>query len=256
MTRKRQDAAQEPIKGDEAGSSEASARTAINADMVAAWLRRHPDFLARHPDILDSLDPPATPGLEDAGRSVIDMQQAMVLRLRQENEELRRARDEMITTVRGNLHSQHKIHDAVITLLSAKSFEHLIETIANEMLVLLDLDATSLCVENETDKVPRMHLGRVQCLPPGSVDALFGPSARVVLRDNQPGDPALFGPASELVESDALLRLSISDSTPPALLALGSRHPEHFSNAQGTELLQFLGQSVERLIRGWLEIPE
>ncbi|MFD1380153.1 hypothetical protein [Fodinicurvata halophila] len=59
MTRKRQDAAQEPPKGEEPGTSETSARTAINADMVAAWLRRHPDFLARHPDILDrSIRPP------------------------------------------------------------------------------------------------------------------------------------------------------------------------------------------------------
>lgn len=256
MTRKRQDAAQEPTKAQEPASSEAVARTAINADMVAAWLRRHPDFLARHPDILDSLDPPATPGLEDAGRSVIDMQQAMVLRLRQENEELRRTRDEMVTTLRSNLHSQHKIHEAVITLLSAQSFEHLIETISNEVMVLLDLDATSLCVENETGKVPQMHIGRVQCLPADSINALFGPSARVILRDHQPGDPALFGPASELVQSDAILRLSISGSTPPALLALGSRDPDHFSNNQGTELLQFLGLCLERLIRGWLEIPE
>ena len=53
-----------------------------------------------------------------------------------------------------------------------------------------------------------------------------------------------------------MLRLTIASATPPALLAFGSRDPEHFHDGQGTELLAFLAQVIERLIRAWLDLPE
>ena len=65
----------------------------------------------------------------------------------------------------------------------------------------------------------------------------------------------LFGAAAGLVRSEALIRLSIGDATPEALLALGSRDAEHFQEGQGTELLGFLARVVEGSIRGWLNLP-
>ena len=71
-----------------------------------------------------------------------------------------------------------------------------------------------------------------------------------------PGDGAVFPGTSGLVRSAALVRLRIAASTPPALIALGSRDPHHFEEGQGTELLAFLGQVVEHLVRAWLDLPE
>src|SRR3546814_11019715 len=56
----------------------------VSADLVAAYLRRHPDFLAQHVDLLDVLTPPA----RDRGQGGIALQQAMVERLRRETAEL------------------------------------------------------------------------------------------------------------------------------------------------------------------------
>jgi uncharacterized protein YigA (DUF484 family) len=70
------------------------------------------------------------------------------------------------------------------------------------------------------------------------------------------GDAMVFGPGAGLVSSDALLRLSISSTTPTALLALGAREPGQFHPGQGTELLTFLARVVESCIRGWLNLPE
>lgn len=228
---------------------------ALDDARVAAYLRQHPDFLADNPSILDVLRAPARPGLEPRD-GVLDLQQAMVERLRREIESLRRERDELVVTGRGNMTAQQRVHKAVLALLDARSFEHLIETATTDLALILDLDAVCLCVEQSHDRLPPTRINGVHHLPPDYVAALFGPSRRVLLRANVAGDPAIFGPAAGLVGSDALLRLRISEATPPALLALGARQPDCFDDGQGTDLLAFLGLTLERIIRGWLELPE
>jgi len=236
--------------------AEAARPTALSADLVAGYLRRHPEFLAEHPDLLDVLMPPARSDLAEAGAGVVDLQQAMVVRWRAEAERLRQVCDELITNGRINAAIQSRIHDAVLALLAARSFEHLMETIGTDLPVLLDLDAVYLCVEQSDEGFTPVRLHGVRGLSPGTVEELLGTSRLVCLRGDHPGEAAIFGPAAGVVASDALLRLSISKATPPALLALGSRNPEHFEEGQGTELLQFLARSLEHIIRAWLELPE
>jgi uncharacterized protein YigA (DUF484 family) len=77
-----------------------------------------------------------------------------------------------------------------------------------------------------------------------------------VLRDEAVGDPEIFGPASDLVRSDALLRLHISSHAPAGLIAFGARHPGYFHAGQGTELMSFLGRVIEFGIRTWLDLPK
>src|SRR3546814_8633163 len=73
----------------------------IAADQVAAYLRRHPDFLARHPDLLDVLALPA----RDHGKGVVDLQQFMVERLRRANAELSDLRNDLVATGRSAEHT-------------------------------------------------------------------------------------------------------------------------------------------------------
>jgi uncharacterized protein YigA (DUF484 family) len=72
-----------------------------------------------------------------------------------------------------------------------------------------------------------------------------------LLNTNIAGDPRLYGPAARLVKSQALLRLTMPGETPDALLAFGSRDPLLFQDGQGTELIGFLADVVERLLRRW-----
>ena len=50
--------------------------------------------------------------------------------------------------------------------------------------------------------------------------------------------------------------IAFPDVTPQAMLALGSRQPEHFHPGQGTELLVFLAGTLQQCIRMWLDLPE
>jgi uncharacterized protein YigA (DUF484 family) len=254
MGRDQRDKAPDGGSGLEASRRE-SGTMALDDARVAAYLRQHPDFLADNPSVLDVLRAPARPGLGPRD-GVVDLQQAMVERLRRELDALRLERDSLIVTGRGNMNVQQRVHKAVLALLSARSFEHLIETVTTDLTVILDLDAVCLGVEQSHAHLPPMRINGVLHLPPDTVASLFGPSRQVLLRANVAGDPTIFGPAAGLIASDALLRLHISDSTPPALLALGAREPDCFEDGQGTDLLAFLGLTLERIIRAWLELPE
>lgn len=250
MTQNRSDAAPKERAGKEAPSRRPA--PVPDAGQVAAYLRAHPGFLADHPELLDVLDPPACNG----GNGVIDLGQAMVERLRNNVAEMAAARDAVVEVGRSNLAAQARIHEAVLTLLAARSFEHFIETLATDLAIILDLDVVMVGVERHADEITRTQTPGVTRLEPHMVDGLIGADQGIALRGHAAGDPAIFGAGAGLVASYALLRLSISSATPPAILALGSRQPDHFQAGQGTELLLFLARVVENCVRGWLNLPE
>ena len=225
----------------------AAPTTRLTAAQVVDYLKRHPTFLLRHPELLEVQ---AAPG-RVRGEAVVDLQQFMVERLRKDLTRLRGLQDEMVANSRDNLSTQDRIHKAVLALLTAESFEHLIEIVTTDLAVLLDVDAAGLCVEATAEKAPRSVEG-VQVLPAGHVDELLGAGHDVLLRDDADGDKAVFGPAAGLVRSDALIRLTVGHGVPPGLLAFGTRHPGYFNAGQGTELLTFLARVLEHCLRQWL----
>jgi uncharacterized protein YigA (DUF484 family) len=226
--------------------------TAVSADQVAAYLRDHPDFLRDNPDVLDVLTPPA----RSCGDGVADLQQFLVEKLRRDVTDMAAARDALVTTGRSNLAAQARVHKAILALLAARSFEHFIETLTTDLAIVLDLDVVVIGVEQTADGPAKANCAGVMRLAPNMVDKVLGPGQNIALRADVDGDAAIFGAGAGLVQSDALIRLSIGRTTPAALLALGSRDSDHFQPGQGTELLNFLARVVEISIRGWLNLPE
>ena len=251
MTKRQSDAAPKPAS---AQTSEALVRAEdpLNADEVATFLARHPEFFAEHPELLDSLRAPAP----ENGDGVVNLQHFLVDRLRQQLADSTCAHDNLVAIGRANLTIQARVHRAVLALLSARSFEHLIETVAIDLAVILDLDVVALGVEQAAEGLPPVRMEGLVQLEPGTVDTLIGRGRSVTLVDRTDGQVALFGAAAGLISSQALVRLQISRKTPPALLALGSRHAKQFHEGQRTELLTFLARALERCIRAWLNLPE
>ena len=222
---------------------------------VAAYLRRHPDFLTNRPDLVAILTPPE----REMGDGVVDLQRFMLERMRTDVARLKLVQRKLIATSRANLQNQSRVHAAVLAMLAATTFEHLIAVVTEELTLLLDIDAVGLCIEaapGKRAKHPALTQG-VQVLEPGAVDELLGSSHDVLLRSDVVGDPVLFGAAAAgLVRSDALVRLKVSSAAPVGLLALGARKPGVFHPGQGTELLTFLAQVIEHSIRAWLDLPD
>ena len=223
--------------------------SAVGARDVIAYLRQHPDFLDRHPEALRLVRTPT----RTTGDGVLDFQQFMLERLRRDVVRLEDEQKNLISTSRGNLASQCRVHKGVVAMLRAANFEHLLQIVTTDLAVLIDVDVVTLGVESQTARMTRLPVHGIHLLRSGTVDALLGPNRDALLSSDIQGDPALFGAAAGLVRSQALLRLSISRSGPIGLMCIGTRRPDTFQPSLGTELLTFLARALEITIAQWLE---
>ena len=149
-------------------------------------------------------------------------------------------------------------------MLAATTFEDLISVVHTDLAVVLDMDATAFVVES-----PDAMMGgeggnagadflvkSVTLAAPGTIDALIGPGKDIALRTETPEDSPIFAEMSSLVRSDALVRVTISENAPAAMLAFGHRDPFKFHEGQATELIGFLAAVLAQLMRIWLDIEE
>ena len=222
-----------------------------DADQVAAFLRHPPNFLNERPDLLESLVPPA----QRSGETVVDMQRFMIDKLRRDVHSLRHHQDNLVDATRTNMTSQERIHAAVLAMLEARTFDHLLEIVTQDFIATLDVDFITLCFEAAD---PATHPGNIKglrILPTSMVEDMVGEGRAILLRAEVRGDTRLFGKQSDQVRSEALVRLRVSQDGPAGLLALGSRADRRFYPGQGTELLGFLAEATGRCVRAWLDLP-
>ncbi len=219
---------------------------------VVAWLKEHPDLLSRHPDLCEALLPP---GRSQGGDNVVDLQRFMVQRLQGELTRVSHVGSEILDASRQNLSATQRVHDAVLALLEADTFEHLIHIATQDWTDRLEVDAISLCVEGDPKRMTDIVTSGVFVLPQGAIDTLLG-GLPALVRDHCEAAEWLYGPAANLIRSDALARLDFGPTAPRAMLALGAREADKFQPNQGTELLQFLAGVLGRCVRSWLDLPQ
>lgn len=224
---------------------------ALTAAQVTAFLTEHPDFLANNPALLTQL---AVPARDFDDPRVVDLQSYMLSQHRGRLHDYEQRHDKLVAVTRGNMHAQARVHEAVLALLGARSFNHLLEIVTSDLAVILDVDTIVFGIEN--GDVGRATAEGVRVLPEGTIDRVMGPGRRVFLQSKvAAADKPVFGATSGLVKSQALLRLSVRQEPPPAILALGSRDEIRFSAGQSTEPFTFLGQVLEHSVRTWLDLP-
>lgn len=218
---------------------------------VVAYLRKHPDFLDRHPEALRLLRAPT----RELGEQVSDFQHFQIERLRRDLARAQLDNRALITASRGNLASQGRVHKAAVAILAASSFEQLLQIATTDLAVLLDVDVATICVESTAVHTTRLTFQGIHLLRSGAVDALLGPERAILLRADAIGEVALFGSAAGLVRSQALLRLGFGRGAPVGLLCIGTRKPGRFHPGLGTELLTFLARVLGITISQWINPP-
>jgi uncharacterized protein YigA (DUF484 family) len=218
-------------------------------DQVRAFLAAHPSFLVENPDLLRSLTPPRL----QTGNNVVDFQRFMVDRLQEDIERMHSMRDALISASRSNLASQQQIHEAALAAMDAVNIEHFVHTITGDWVDMLGLDAVALCLETPSKAAGTLLVNGVHVLAEGETDLLLGGEDAVVLRGQVESAAAVFGPAAPLVQAEALVRIEPGRVSPAGVLAMGSRDPLAFAAGQGTELIRFLADVVQRGLDQWLD---
>ncbi len=221
----------------------------MDAAEVVAYLKAHPEFFNAHPDILEHLK---APGIA-RGNGVVDFQQALLEKLKTDKSNAQRVQKEIIENVRANMNNQSRIQTAVLVVLEAETFEEFIESITQDLPVLLDVDTVNLIIESTSKEIPFINQSGIRFTNQGTVQKWLG-TGDALLQNNINGNEELFGPGAGLVKSHALVRLEISQNTPAGIIAFGSRDPEAFQPNQAIDQIGFLAQAIERCFRIWLDI--
>lgn len=226
--------------------------TDLNPEDVLEFLRRNPGFLQQYPELISTL-PEEVRG---AGDNIVDFQQVMVHKLRQDKQHAEDRQRLLVDNVRNNMTVQARMHAGILRLLDARDLEELTEVISSELSLMLEVDAITISVESSVANDKNTVFHGIRMVEPYFVDNHLGADRDAVLQANVTGDPRLFGSAARLIKSHALLRLNLGQDMPEALLAFGSRDPLLFANGQGTELVAFLAGVIERLLRHQLRAAD
>ena len=182
--------------------------------------------------------------------TVIDFETGAVAELRKRVAEAEEDRQDLLAFGQGHAGATGAIHAAVLMAIEAEGLDHLLHIVTQQWHDMLGVDAVALALY-VGDVAIRADISGMQFVERRLVEKAVGDLNGVILRNVDKGHP-LFGPASAGLRGEALIRLDNAAPLPSGLLALGQRESEIIETQHGSELLQFLGDSLARLIGKWL----
>ena len=224
-----------------------NANPSLSEEEVRNWLIKNPDFLNNNADLLTMVLPPE----RISGDGVVDMQSFLVSRLQKEVTHLTVLQDDFVEAARNNIHTQDMVHASIQAILHATSLAHFVHIMTQDLPELLEIDVITLCIEDGPVKLP--DITGLQRLKSGSINRAPWHGRNIILRPQAPKSKAVFGPAKDLVHSDALIRLDVPSLHTQAMVAFGSRQEGHFHEEQATDLLRFLANCMQACLEMWLE---
>ncbi|WP_125075783.1 DUF484 family protein [Pseudoxanthomonas sp. SGT-18] len=208
----------------------------LGAHEVAAWLRRHPDFLKQFPDLAQSLVVPR----EDGRTASLASYQLEVLR--EKNRELSRRLADLSANAQVNEQLAVRTHQLTLSLMRQDSRAETLRAMA-----------ASLAEDFAGDLVrivsfrPVAGLEDAEWLRVVTEDAPELGAFRDALASGEPlcgrlqadKNAVLYGQAREQVQSSALLPLAGT-----GLVAVGSHDPNRFYPGMGTLFLRMMGEAL------------
>lgn len=232
-------------------------------DMIEPDLRKlilaKPERLLDDRDVMNAL---AAANDRGQGANVVDLRAIAMQRLENRLENLEDTHRSVIAAAYENLAGTNQVHRAVLRLLEAPDFTAFLLALGDDVAMILRVDAIRLVLESAQEKAPLppalRRLGYVlQVAPRDFVQTYMTGGKRVasrpvVLRRTTPLSASVYGPQTEDLRSEAVLRLDLGADRLPALLAFGSEDPNQFKSAHGTDLLAFFAGAFERQMRRWL----
>jgi uncharacterized protein len=232
-------------------TDKAKSASAPTAEQVKAYLKKHPDFLMEHPELVEVLNAPRT----ELGDGVVDLQQFMVGGLQKQLRDTRDKYNDIVDFCRDNLSTQSQVHNAIIGLVKTRDLEQLLQVLTVDLVPLFNLDVVRIAMETDHAEMydtsyPDAHYSGISFIESGTVDAALGMDSDILLVEDThvehvDGLEDIFADCAALVRSCVLLRLRLEMLQKDVILALGVRHEGRFHPHQGVDLLNFLAQIVE-----------
>jgi uncharacterized protein YigA (DUF484 family) len=215
---------------------------------IVRYLRAHPDFFNRHPELVETL---RIPHLCHPAVSLLEHQ---VTLLRERNAQLRSKLEELVEVARDNGQLISHLQRLTLVLIEARALPDMLQGIETVLREEFKAEFTALRL---TARVLQTELDRTVLLSP-AMQALFEPllsSGRPLCgRLTRQRTQALFGEAASQVASIALVPLQGNDWQ--GLLAVGSQDEGRFHPGMGTLFLRCMGELISHALQAHLPTLE
>jgi uncharacterized protein YigA (DUF484 family) len=207
---------------------------------VADYLRAHPDFFERHPEVLEQLQLPHQSG---AAISLIERQVSV---LRERNLDMRQRLNALLTTARDNDKLFEKTKRLVLALLEANQLAEVVDALYHSLAADFDVPFYNLVLLGEATALPASG-ARVVGLDAAqqSIGALLRGNRAIcgILRREEL--QFLFGDDAARVGSVAAVPLYRGRVF--GVLAIGHGDPNHYRSSMGTLFLSYIAEVLNRV---------
>ena len=226
-----------------AAKAESCARE-TDAGQVSAFLKQHPDFFDKHPELLTELQLPHPSG------TAVSLIERQVQILREQNQGLKNKLLELVDVARDNDRLNERMHQMTLDLLRAGSLIELLDTLDTHLRNEFSADTINLHLPG-LDETRQRETGATELVIDDTVKELFptpiGESKPQCGRLRQDQLDFLFQEQAAAIESAAIIPLG--EHACAGLLTIGSREVNRFHPGMGTLFLSHLGELMVRLLQ-------
>lgn len=208
-------------------------------DVVAKYLRKHPDFLQKNPDVLEAVE------VGHASGAAVSLIERQVEQLRASNEELNRQLGRLMRVASDNERLMSRLHRLTLELMTIDSRSAFFTHLGNSLLHDFKADIVQICLFDRSaaadagedvmavdEDDPALEPFRAQLDKDSTVCGRLGESKLEFL----------FGSKARWVQSTALVPLGKRGAH--GMMAIGSSDPARFYPGMGTLFLELLADVI------------
>tara|TARA_Y100000590_G_C15426780_1_gene903562 strand:- start:1 stop:666 length:666 start_codon:yes stop_codon:yes gene_type:complete len=202
---------------------------------IINYLKKNKNFFLNNQFLLNELKFPIK--FKTTGK-IIDLNEYRALKVKKENEELKKQISAMLRAGTSNLNSQKRILKTSLRILNSKSLTKLIDVISNDFGSLLDCDIVNCYFTS--NKIN--HKG-IKIINNKLTYNFFNEKPQTYLNQNPRGISIFFPNKTNIVKSYILLKIIYNSDR--FILAMGSKNPQKFTKDQKVDLIEYLIQVTQ-----------
>ncbi len=223
--------------------------SAVSEADIRAYLARHPDFFAAHPDLLANLRLPHGAG----GNATVSLVERQMEVLREQRREGEARLQELIAIGHGNDALAEKMHRLACRLVRARGIRARLDAMESSLREDFSAPDFVLVLTRATSALAGVEARHLRIISAETSDfrsfeslILSGKPRCGHVRDSQ--RDFLFPTSGSAIGSVALVPLTIQHAA--AVLAIGSPNAHHFNPTMGTEYLARIGDLIATALDG------
>jgi uncharacterized protein YigA (DUF484 family) len=219
--------------------------------VVAAYLRKNPEFLEEFPDVLEILH------LNHSSGVAVSLIERQVEQLRQKNEDLNRQLNRLVNVATENEELMTRLHQLTVELMLINSRKEFFTHLGNSLLHDFNADILQICLFDQDiaseagEDVKHLRADDPEMEP---FQAYLDKDHTICGRLGQSKLEFLFGSKSRWVQSTALVPLG--EKGEYGMMAIGSSDDARFYPGMGTLFLDLLANVISSSLTSGDELEQ